>query len=135
MSSERPSSLSEYNKEMDPKMSNRTSTKTGGCRIYGDTSAEDGYAQLQLVSRCVKTRLQFLFVRVKSIYAMINRYGPTCFSCFLAALGDHDIVFDLRVSTCEASFGFNNRYLFFWEHAPREHPALIQPTGRYAGGR
>jgi hypothetical protein len=83
----------------------------------------------------MKTRLHFLFVHVKSIYAIINRYGPTCFSWFLAALGNHDVVSDLGVNTCEASFGFNNRYLFFWEYAPGEYSTLIQPTRKYAGGR
>src|SRR5688572_12113917 len=74
-------------------------------------------------------------VHVKSSYAIINRYRPISFSCFLAALGNHGVVFDLRVSTCNGSFGFNNRSLSFWEHTPREYPTPIQPTGQSAGTR
>jgi hypothetical protein len=82
----------------------------------------------------MKTCIQFFFFHVKSIYALINRYRPASFSCFLAALGNHDVVFDHTVSTCEGSFGFNNRYLSFWEHTPGEYSTPIQPTGNYAGG-
>jgi hypothetical protein len=96
----------------------------------------DGYTQLDTGFHIRENKEQFIFLGVKSINAIINRYGLPCFSCFLAALGDHDDLFDLGASTCDASFGFNNRYLlYFWEHTPGKHSALIQPTPECAGGR
>lgn len=131
------SSLSEYNEKIHVKISNRTSTKSGSCQIDGDICSDrwtcavtTPFPMRESMHACI-----FFFVHVKSIYAIINRYRPTSFSYYSAALGNHDFVFDLEVSTCEGSFVINNRSLSFCEYTPRECPTPIEPTANSTGAR